>query len=270
MLKTISEIEYTRFLHACEQNFPQIHMYSENFISRRVPYCMEMLNLSNWDAFITYISAEKNLDSFLSYFLVPASEFFRDSEFWATFYNKILPKRNSLEQNTIWIPDCVSGHEIISLCILLEIAGIRKQTTILAGCVSKKHIEKILSGIFSSDEEKILHAQYNAIGLPSSISKYYTIQKNKLCINPELLSEVSCSYTTSITTQYPPAAHFVLYRNMLLYMAPELHHRIITHIYNILSFGGYMALGIKEGHSIFEIETLFKLDYNIERIYRKK
>lgn len=270
MLRSISRIQLHQFTQEIEPTFPEIRLYSESFIARRIPHVMNKMNCLSWDSFLLRTNTEQFIEEFLSYFIVSGTEFFRDASLWQLLYHKILPKIATAEPCNIWIPDCPSGEELFSLCMLLDMLGMRNQVTITAGCKSKKIISTIKSAKFPLESESLLTANFKSLSIPKPIEHYYTKNRNALVFSEDLLSQVDIVHANSVLSQYPKPAVLVLYRNILLYANPNMQHKIITHIYNNISFGGYFILGMKENMSIFGIDSLFKLEYKQERIYRKK
>ena len=270
MYAKISSQQRQEFLEKYNHVFPEMHMYAHSFIERRIAYTMEQMNCADWNQFIESMYDSQFAKSFMSKFIVPSTEFFRDSEVWKSLYKYVLPKILVFNPCIIWIPDCTSGEELFSLLMLLEIMGIRKKVSVVVGCKSAHNIEHIRKASYPSHAELILKSNFQATGIAYDISTCYNKNINTIVFHKHLLETVTFIESSSVLTQNPLEACFVLYRNALLYVSLRTQHTFITHIYNNMQYGAYLVLGLKEGKSVFEINTLFSLENPIERIYRKK
>jgi len=270
MYTKISAYQRQEFLEKCKYLFPEMNMYAHSFIERRIAYVMEQMNIVDWEQFMESMNDSEFPENFMAKFIVPATEFFRDSEVWKTLYHTILPKILMFDPCVIWIPDCTSGKELFSLLILLKIMGARKRVSVIVGCKSKHIIKNIQKASYPLHTEMILQSNFKATAIPFDIGDFYHKNVNSIVFQKHLLETVTFVESSSILSQNPPNVSFVLYRNTLLYVSLKNQHTFIAHIYKNMQYGGYLALGLKEGKSVFEIKTLFSLEYPDELIYRKK
>jgi len=270
MYAKISVKQRQEFLEKFNHIFPEMHMYAHSFIERRVAYVLQQMNCADWNQFMESMNDSQFSKIFMAKFIVPSTEFFRDSEVWKSLYIHVLPKILVFDPCIVWIPDCTSGEELFSLLMLLEIMGVRKKVSVVVGCKSEHIIEQIRKASYPSHAELILKSNFQATGIPYDISTCYHSNINTIVFHKHLLETVTFIESSSVLSQNPLDASFVLYRNALLYVSLKIQHTFITHIYNNMQYGGYLTLGLKEGESVFEINTLFNLEYPIERIYRKK
>lgn len=270
MLETILKIQREEFIKVIERHLPEIHYYSPAFLERRIFYVMKKMGFSSWDVFIKQPENDNRfIDKFLFHFTVPPTEFFRDTELWLALKKDIIKRVNN-SAPSIWLPESASGEELFSLCILLDNLGLLADITIFAGNKSKQGIENVTSGKYPLQLEMSFMNNYQSLQLEKNISNYYKRTINTININTGLLQNVQFIHAHSLLSQNPTGIGLVLCRNSLLYFTQDIKHKFITHMYNKLTYGGYLALGIKEGKSIFGMDTLFKLDKKTERIYRKK
>src|SRR5690606_19621804 len=96
-----------------------------------------------WNQFMESMNDSQFSKIFMAKFIVPSTEFFRDSEVWKSLYIHVLPKILVFDPCIVWIPDCTSGEELFSLLMLLEIMGVRKKVSVVVGCKSEHIIEQI-------------------------------------------------------------------------------------------------------------------------------
>ena len=105
MYTKISAYQRQEFLEKCKYLFPEMNMYAHSFIERRIAYVMEQMNIIDWEQFMESINDSEFPENFMAKFIVPATEFFRDSEVWKVLYHTILPKILMFDPCVIWIPD---------------------------------------------------------------------------------------------------------------------------------------------------------------------
>ena len=89
------------------------------------------------------------LDKFVQYLACGSTEMFRDPSFWIYLKENVLPKifqRNS--EPLFWIPGCVSGDEVYSLCYLLKNYQADYSFKIEAGCYTQLAINQMQNGSF--------------------------------------------------------------------------------------------------------------------------
>jgi len=271
MIAKISIDEREEFIQFISRHLPEIRYYNPTFIDRRLATIINKMGHFSWNSFISQAKQDNQfIDSFLRDFTVPVTEFFRDVELWTYLKNTYLQKVKYHDTFRVWIPELSTGEELYSLCILLHEKNMLEKTVIYAGSKSQKSIEVTKSGRYPLTHEQNLYSSLKTLGVSIEKDKLYAKTHNTLIFNSSLLQKVQFMHAHSVLAQHPSNIDLVLYRNSLLYLTNEFQHRFISHIYNALEYGGHMILGLKEGPSVFEIETLFKLEQKVERIYRKK
>ncbi|MFW5852089.1 MAG: CheR family methyltransferase [Bacteroidota bacterium] len=270
MYQTISENQRHEFIAKLQPVLPEIQYYLPSFLDRRIRFVMNKMGFADWHSFISYLDNNHSYDALFSFLMVPATEFFRDSLVWHTLFHTIIPKLIKNDPCNIWFPDCSSGHELYSLCMLLDILNVRNQVHIYAGCKSQQIIDKIQTGVYSAQCESMLVANYKNTEIPYDISKYYTINYHSLICNPELVSHVNFIHSSSLLEQEVTHISLIMYRNSLLYYTRDSQHTFITSMYKKMNFGAYLLLGIKEGENIFGLPALFSTYNKDLGLYRKK
>ncbi|MDA3882366.1 MAG: hypothetical protein PF481_03705 [Bacteroidales bacterium] len=270
MYQTISENQRHEFIAKLQPVLPEIQYYLPSFLDRRILFVMNKMGFADWQNFMSYLDNDHSYDAIFSFLMVPVTEFFRDSLVWHTLFHTIVPKLIKNDPCHVWFPDCSSGHEVYSLCMLLDILNVRNRVRIYAGCKSQQTIDKIQTGVYSAQCESMLVANYKNAEIPYDISKYYTINYNSLICNPELLSNVSFIHSSSLLEDEVPQISLIMYRNSLLYYTTDSQHTFITTMYKKMNFGAYLLLGIKEGGNIFGLQALFSTYNKDLGLYRKK
>ncbi|MFO7868665.1 MAG: CheR family methyltransferase [Bacteroidales bacterium] len=269
MAHMLSYNQRKEFVEKVESFVPEINMYVSSFIDRRVMYVFDKLAISSWDQGLKYLNNKKNIDDFMSLFYVPVTEFFRDVEVWRMLFYTILPKVFKQKSCTIFLPDCSSGHELVSLCVLLDMLDMRKQVRIYAHSRSQKVLEQITKGMYASQSESSLIANFKNIGISYQISDYYTINYHSLVFDTDLFSNVQFLYSQTMSGIVDSPASLVLYRNALLYYSKEAQRSCIGQVHNAMKNGGYLFLGLKEGKNIVDIDMLFSLENARVSMYKK-
>lgn len=263
-----SHIEISNFL---QKYIPDIHYYNKSFIERRFHAICEKLHIPSLEAFLERIESNVTfIDQFMYYFTVPVTEMFRDSSTWKAIFTSVLPELQSKEKITIWFPNCSTGEELYSLCILLQEFGITDRCIIYASHRSIYGIESIKKGIYSTKNEKLYTLNYTKLNLKDNLETYYSKSYNNLYMNASLLKNVKFIYSTSIFKQIPDKIDLVMFRNILLYFEKEMHNIIMSHIFNNMQKDGFLLLGLQDNTMIYNLDVFCKNVNSEERIYKKR
>ena len=124
--------------------------YSLTSLKRKIEQVIQLHNLKHIDLLITRLKDDNAFfQQFLQEISIESTEMFRDPSFWRYLRDDLLPlivKENY--KSKIWLPCCVSGDELFSLCIILKEKGWIDNISITASCLNDKIIENIKGGRF--------------------------------------------------------------------------------------------------------------------------
>ncbi len=190
-------------------------------------------------------------DLLFSRLTIGETYFFRDRDQFAAIRDIILPeileRKRSSKQLRIWSAGCASGAEPYSLAILLadqlagRIAG--WQIEIHGSDLNRDYLAQAADGKFrawalraTSDETK-----ENCFSNEGSI---WTIHpRYKQWISFHHMNLMESEFATSWNK-----GHFdlILCRNVMMYFAPEVNHRLIGSFHQSLEDGGWLLVGAAE------------------------
>jgi chemotaxis protein methyltransferase CheR len=231
---------------------------------------MQKNKIRNIDDFIFRLEELDFFERALFDITVNATEFFRDPSFWREFIHLTSDKIESQVSYKIWMPDCASGEELYSLCIVLKEEKLLDKVKILASNLSKEKIEYIKKGTFDEKREDVNSANYKRTNLNQSFEDYITpLINNKFQIDTSLLQDVEFIHTNNIFNNPPQGIKFILFRNSMIYYNKTLQNDVVELLYNSLLPGGHLAIGNKETLNILESERKFRTVSETERIYQK-
>jgi chemotaxis protein methyltransferase CheR len=216
----------------------------------------------------------KNDDTILERFVYEmfpeSTEMFRDPSFWQFLKNSILPelfKNNSTP--VFFVPACVAGDELCSLCLLLNGNFSQYQYKVIAGYFRPLALDYILNGAMlpSKVESSIENFKVIASKEPDwlIIKGDSTLRNRKILDNVSFISQKS-DFSYTIDTKID----FILCRNKLINYSQSAHLRIISQMYDSLVASGYLAVGVKELPEGGAASKLFSAVNEAESVYRKK
>ncbi len=234
----------------------------ETFISEnRIAYPFELIEKFKTDpAFF---------EKFLKEISVKDTEFFRDPTLWKALkdaiFQKILETNSSLR---IWMPGSNSGEELYSLTIVLKEVGLLETSYITHSNICKKNTEFIKTGAYDIKKFEAYKANYTRWGGKYKLSDYYISNNNKAYMDATLLGNVEFIKYIPLKDKAPTDFNLIICRNTMLYFNKTLQNQYLEILYNSLSPGGFLVIGVKESLSEVWYSRFLLIDKE-EKIYRK-
>ncbi len=163
----------------------------------------------------------------------------------------------------VWSAACSSGEEPYSIAIwTIETLGKDYPFQILASDVNEIALDKARKGIYRKQKVD---------NLPDVFLKHIDVEKVKggyiLKVHDDVKEKVEFRNINLIKLDYPDDIFdFIFCRNVLIYMKPEWHEKIMKCLYRSLRKGGYLFTGNTE------IFMGFKMPFKKLRagVYRKE
>lgn len=212
-------------------------------------------------------------DSFLNDLFIPSTEMFRDPSLWRWlredyFYN--LPERH-LDNFKIWIPQCISGSELYSLCILLTEINLIDKVKVFATIYSNKSLDYIKSGRYPLKKLEVSKENYVRFQGSNSLETYYTIKDNEVVRDTSLIKSVEFIKDDINFNKAPQNLKLILFRNAMIYYNPTLQNLVLDRMNKSLSAAGNLIIGIKETlKQSNALSSSFELINNNESVYKRK
>ncbi len=247
--------------------------YAMTSFKQRLERLIIKNNISNADNLIYKL---KNNPEFFDLFLydvsVPSTEMFRDPSLWRWLREEYLPGaiENSISKYKIWLPNSISGGELYSLSIVLQELNLLEKVSMLATTSSNKSIEYIKEGKYDLKKIEVSNENYKRFQGSSDLSDYYTMDRYYAFRNTALIKDVEFKKQNINFDDSPQNVKLILFRNNLIYFNPSLQEKTLQHMYNCLSAGGYIILGIREKIRNLNIIKDFEIINEAEGVYKKR
>jgi chemotaxis protein methyltransferase CheR len=203
-------------------------------------------------------------------FSINVTEMFRDSSFFSTLRDKVLPRFRDLPNIRIWHAGCSTGEEVYSMAILLYEKGLYEKTRIYATDMNNYVIQQAKTGKFPLKKMKSYTCNYVHSGGVNDFSEYYTVYDDHATFNSELSKNIIFAQHNLVTDGSFNEFHLIVCRNVLIYFDQELQTRVHELFLNSLcSSVGILALGSREGLSFPNQEQYYATLDEESKIFRR-
>ncbi|MGE0606718.1 MAG: CheR family methyltransferase [Pirellulales bacterium] len=179
------------------------------------------------------------------------SFFFRNDHHFAALREQVVPEilRDNAQQRQIrmWAAGCAGGEEPYSLAILLDMILGKQQDwriSILATDLNPEFLERARGGVFRPWSFRQTDIHHNA--------NYFTRQGDAYHLVPRVKDWVRFAYLNLVKDVYPSpltgtmGLDLILFRNVAIYLKPEVTRAIIQRFCQALRPGGWLLLGEAE------------------------
>ncbi len=210
-------------------------------------------------------------DLFMKEITVGSTEMFRDPSLWRHLREEIFSGTDLIKRkNTIWIPSCVSGDELFSLCILLKEIDKINEYQITASYLSDLNLNDIKKGILPISKLDASEKNYIKSNGLTSFNQYYKFNNQEINRNHDIIKDISFVKQEVFLNNFEEQFGLILYRNKLIYCNPAMENRIINKLDESIVPGGFLILGEKEKINDQKIAERYEKVYHDESIYRKR
>ena len=245
--------------------------YKVNTIHRRVERRMAVNQIVQKDDYILYLRKNPaEVDALFRDLLIGVTSFFRDPDAFRALEDeaivRLLSNKSASAPIRVWVPGCSTGEEAYSIAILLQERMDALKTsfklTVFATDLDSAAIEHARAGIYPASIATDIS--------PERLTRYFTEEPgggffriNKLIRDILVFSEQS-------VVKDPPFSRLDLIscRNLLIYMGPELHKKLIPLFHYSLNPGGVLFLGTSE--SVGEFAELFAPLNRTQKLFQRK
>jgi two-component system CheB/CheR fusion protein len=221
--------------------------YKDKTFGRRVQRRMQVLQLTNIDAFVERLQKEPDeVTKLFRDLLIGVTSFFRDPGAFAVLESSVIPRifdgKGSEQEVRVWVPGCSTGEEVYSIAILL--------------CEHRDKLGTTLKvQIFGSDIDEKAMATARTGYYPKSLLKEVSAERlQRFFVADELGYRVTkemrdmCIFSPHSVLRDPPFSRLDLIscRNLLIYLKAELQARLIPIFHYALRTDGFLFLGLSE------------------------
>jgi two-component system CheB/CheR fusion protein len=223
-------------------------LYKKNTLYRRIERRMNVHQLDKISNYVRFLQENpRELDILFRELLIGVTNFFRDENVWTKLKDRILPEYldelphgHSLR---VWIPGCSTGEEAYSFAIVfkevvekLKFKNLSLQ--IFASDIDTDAIEIARKGVFKSNIIADVSAE--------RLSRFFTSRESGYSIKTFIREMIVFAPHNVIRDPPFSKLNFILCRNLLIYLEPELQKKLMNLFYFSLDKNGIMILGTSE------------------------
>ncbi len=240
----------------------------------RLEYIMAKNNLGTVDALIYSLKEKPSFfHRFIAQLSVPSTEMFRDPSLWRWLREEHFSKleEKHLLNYKIWLPNCSSGGELFSLCILLKEMELLDKVKIFATSWSQENIDFIKSGEYNLKKIEISKENYVRFQGDNKMDDYFQKEGYKIYRDKSLIEKVEFICDDISYANAPRNVKIILMRNALIYYNPNLQREIMLKMYEQMSVNGLIVLGTGENiESDHTTISNFDRVTTQENVYKRK
>lgn len=248
-----------------------------NYALTSLKYSLEYLinrnNFNSPESLLRRLMDEPDyLDAFIYEISTPSTEMFRDPSLWRWLRDHIFANPEiKFDNYKIWLPYCVSGGELYSLCIALKEHKLLDKVHIIASTLSNEAIKHIKIGKYPLKKLETSIENYNRTNAPSEFKEYYNIEQHVAIRDTSLINNVEFIKDDLDFSKAPKNVKLILFRNVLIYFNPKMQSTLLSMFHEKLSATGHLIIGVQERIKETGSENfLFESIDPVENVYKKK
>ena len=265
----LSEDEFLGVRNILLEKFQfDIDAYKDSCIRRRIAKRFRASKVEDFPAYLKLLQHDQNeLDALMTSISVHVSHFFRNPETFRIIENTIFPnlarraRSEGRKQLRVWSAGCASGEEPYSLAILIDsLAATDLDIRVIATDISDPVLQSARLGLFDMTHLKEVP--------PVVRDQYFQTEGPRYRIKTSVQKIVDFQHHNIMSTMAFPTADMIVCRNVLIYFNRLEQWRVMQGFAEALPEDGILVLGRSET-LIREMSPYFKLEYPVERIYRR-
>jgi chemotaxis protein methyltransferase CheR len=210
------------------------------------------------------------LTALLNFLTVPVSDMFRDSSYYRSLRETVVPLLRTYPSLKVWVAGCSTGEEVYSLAILLREEGLLSRTIIYATDINPERLQKAEAGVYDADRVAGFTENHRRSGARTSLSEYYTARYRRAVFDKSLKTNIVFSDHSLATDSVFAEVQLVSCRNVLIYFNRELQDRAIGLFRDSLCRKGFLGIGAKESLRFSSHGDAFIEFVKNERIFQKR
>jgi chemotaxis protein methyltransferase CheR len=211
-------------------------------------------------------------DIFLTQICVPSTEMFRDPSVWRwlreVYFANVDEKQAS--NYKIWLPYCISGGELYSLCIFLKELNLLDKIKIVATTFSKGNLDLIKSGSYPMKKVEISAENYKRIHGDKDFQDYYKLEKYDIKRDTSLIKDVEFIVDNFEFSKAPKNVKLIMFRNVMIYFNPTFQDKVLGIMHESLSGSGNLIVGLREQIKLNTGSPAYDVVNMQESVYKKK
>jgi two-component system, chemotaxis family, CheB/CheR fusion protein len=241
--------------------------YKKGTLQRRTERRMELKRLSGWNDYLDELRADpEEVEALYGDLLVGVTSFFRDPEEWELLARDVVPElvdqRGDPAAVRAWSAGCATGEEAYSLAIVLlehlEAAGSRLPVRIFASDASPGALATARRGQYPGGIAEHVSAE--------RLKRFFRPSGEGFAVASDLRAAVTFAAHDMLSDPPFPRLDLVTCRNVLIYLEPSAHERLLERFHFALRPEGTLWLGSAE--TIGRRTDLFTQVPGGHRLYR--
>ncbi|MBY0268422.1 MAG: PAS domain-containing protein [Burkholderiales bacterium] len=245
--------------------------YKLNTINRRIERRMAVQQLEQVNDYVQYLRRNPaELEALFRDLLIGVTNFFRDPEAFKALEEeaivRLLSNKPVGAAIRVWVPGCSTGEEAYSIAILLQerMDALKANFKLLvfATDIDSRAIEHARMGIYTASIAADISSE--------RLKRYFTEEPGGGFYRINKFIRDMLVFSEQDVIKDPPFSRIDLIscRNLLIYMGPELHKKLIPLFHYALNPGGILFLGSSE--SIGDHLDLFATLNRSAKLYQRK
>ncbi|MCL1917102.1 MAG: protein-glutamate O-methyltransferase CheR [Peptococcaceae bacterium] len=216
--------------------------YKEAQMKRRIHSFMTSNGFGDdYTGFLKKLSLDESLfDLFFKHLTINVTQFFRDTKYWDSFVQSIIPSllqtRDTLK---LWSAGCSSGQEPYTMAMIFAEYFPRAHFSILATDIDVKVLDQAKAGVYNERDF--------ATTPKTLIDKYLTKKDgHSYEVSPSLKRNITFQAQNLLIDTFPPNMDFIACRNVVIYFTDEAKSTLYQKFSQSLSPGGILFTGSTE------------------------
>lgn len=244
--------------------------YKQSTVLRRIERRMAVHQIAGFVDYVRYMREfPAEADALFGDLLIGVTSFFRDADAFATLEEEVAqlfadkPPGATIR---VWCAGCSTGEEAYSLAVLLQerMQALKQVYTIqfFATDVDRRAIDVARAGVYP--------ANIGADVSPERLARFFTREPSdgSYRIHKSLRDMMVFSEHDIVRDAPFSRLDLISCRNLLIYMGPELHHKLIPLFHYALKPTGVLFLGTSE--TVGDFGDLFAVLNRKAKLYRRK
>ncbi|RME92346.1 MAG: protein-glutamate O-methyltransferase CheR [Candidatus Hydrogenedentota bacterium] len=243
-------------------------------LANRLRKRLQDLSLPTYYDYYNYLLREKDneIEELINVVSTNETYFRRTTSHFEILRNYILPElaERSIPPIRIWSAGCSTGEEAYDLAIEAYEFYLKKPSAkfeVLGTDISTRVLKVAKEGrYYGRKVAKLSEYQKNRYFRERQSSSF---PYKELEVSPVIKQFVTFERLNLVHDTFPTNRHIIFCRNVMIYFDKRTQKKIVSKMYNALSYGGYFIIGPSE--SLHIIESEFKqISYPEGTVYQKK
>lgn len=271
-VKRKTQVELDLVLDALQSEYGyDFSRYSKESLLRRLEDLRSLFQFNHLSQIIPLILWDGSVrDLVMSRLTVGVTEIFRDSDFYISLRDRVLPRLSTFPYCKIWHAGCSTGEEVYSTAMVLRDQSLLENTIVYGTDINRSALETAKAGIYPAGVFDDAEMRSSAILTNSRLSDHYHGLYNFVRMDETFLPHLTFSHHDLVQEGVFGEMNIIFCRNVLIYFDRDLQGHVLKLFYDSLRPGGYLCLGKGESLHLSPVNDSFQVIDLEQRIYQKR